>query len=594
MDLVNLNQSAFVPGRRISYNILLTQELMHNYHLDRGPPRCAFKVDIQKAYDTVDWVFLKEVLVGFGFHPRMIGWIMECVSSTSFSISINGYLHGYFKGKRGLRQGDPMSPYLFTLVMEVLTLMLHRRVSLSESFTYHRYCSDLNIINLCFADDLFLFAHGDANSARVIMDSLEEFKNASGLTPSLPKSTAYFCNVLNYVKIDILSILPFEEGTLPVKYLGVPLVPSRLLFRDCTELVEKVKSRINDWKNKLLSFAGRTQLIRSVLASMHVYWASVFILPSRLMLDLEQLMRGFLWCQGDMRKGKAKVSWEVVCLPKKEGGIGIRRLEAFNIALITSHISSIISHKESLWVKWIHTHKLRGHTLWEIPLRGKMSWGWRKILQVRPTVRQFIWSRLGDGSRVSAWFDNWCPISPLAQLISSRDIYGAGFQLSSKVNEIIVNGNWAWPEHWYSKFPDLAMLNVPILYPNAVDGIIWIDHDNNESGFSVAMVWDCIRPRGTGEHMRSMIEIPNMSSFLDLIVDFLIPLAKKRSARSVIAELVFADSYAVAAVEASLFSYPLFLMIVDHYIIWMKMWLMDDSMHVIGEIAFGCSGEEDC
>ncbi|GJY71047.1 uncharacterized protein Tco_0474750 [Tanacetum coccineum] len=168
MDLVSLNQSAFVPGRRISDNILLTQELMHNYHLDRGPPRCAFKVDFQKAYDTVDWVFLKEVLVGFGFHPRMIGWIMECVSSTSFSISINGYLHGYFKGKRGLRQGDPVSPYHFTPVMEVLTLMLHRRVSLSESFTYHRYCSDLNIINLCFADDaegVYFFAIGDlANS----------------------------------------------------------------------------------------------------------------------------------------------------------------------------------------------------------------------------------------------------------------------------------------------------------------------------------------------------------------------------------------------------------------------------------------------
>ncbi|GJZ98118.1 hypothetical protein Tco_0670571 [Tanacetum coccineum] len=185
-SLVSLNQSAFVPGRRISDNILLTQELMHNYHLDRGTPRCAFKVDIQKAYDTVDWNFLHEVLIGFGFHPRMIGWIMECVASTSFSLSINGSLHGYFKGKRGLRQ-----------------------------------------------DDLFLFAHGDVNSARVIMDTLEEFKNTSGLTPSLSKSR------------------------LTVKYLGVPLVPSRLLYRDCTELMEKVKRRIGDWKNKSLSLAGR-------------------------------------------------------------------------------------------------------------------------------------------------------------------------------------------------------------------------------------------------------------------------------------------------------------------------------------------------
>nr|GFA34143.1 hypothetical protein [Tanacetum cinerariifolium] len=100
-------------------------------------------------------------------------------------------------------------------------------------------------------------------------------------------------------------------------------------------------------------------------------------------------------------------------------------------------------------------------------------------------------------SGISVWFDNWCPISSLAQLISGRDIYGASFQLSSKVNEIIVNGNWGWPKLWYLKFPDIAMLNVPILYPNSVDVIIWIDHDNNESGFSVAKVWDCIRPRGT-------------------------------------------------------------------------------------------------
>ncbi|GJQ89660.1 polypyrimidine tract-binding protein homolog 2 isoform X1 [Tanacetum coccineum] len=244
-------------------------------------------VDIQKAYDTVDWDFLKAALIGFGFDSRMIGWIMKCVTSTIFSLSINGTLHGYFKGKRGLCYGDPMSPYLFTLVMEVLTLMLHRRVCDSENFTYHRYYSKLNIINLCFADDLFLFAHGDVSSTRVIVDTLDEFKNAFGLTPSLPKSTAYFYNVLNYVKIDILSILPFEEGKLPVKYLGVPLVPSRLIYRDFSELVEKVRKRINDWKNKSLSLAGRVQLIRSVLSSMHVYWASVFILPSRLMLDLE-------------------------------------------------------------------------------------------------------------------------------------------------------------------------------------------------------------------------------------------------------------------------------------------------------------------
>ncbi|GKC74471.1 putative reverse transcriptase domain, reverse transcriptase zinc-binding domain protein [Tanacetum coccineum] len=211
---------------------------MHNYHLDRGIPRCAFKVDIQKAYDTVDWKFLRIALGGFGFHDRMIDWIMECVSSISYSISINGAIHGFFKGKRGLRQGDPLSPYLFTLVMEVFTLMLRRRVR-SSNFTYHRYCSKLDLINLCFADDLFLFAHGDVHSVSIIKEALDEFKDASGLNPSMPKSKAYFCNVLNHIKLDILHVLPFEEDRLPVKYLGVPLVSSRLIFKDCKELLDK-------------------------------------------------------------------------------------------------------------------------------------------------------------------------------------------------------------------------------------------------------------------------------------------------------------------------------------------------------------------
>ncbi|GKA02877.1 hypothetical protein Tco_0675658 [Tanacetum coccineum] len=415
--LVSLNQSAFVPGRRISDNILLTQELMHNYHLDRGPPHCAFKVNIQKAYDMVDWDFLKDVLTG-GI---------------------------------GLRQGDPMSLYLFTIMMEILTLMLNRRVHESDSFTYHRHCSRLNIINLCFADDLFLFAHGDASYAQVIMDTLEEFKTASGLTPSLPKSMTYFCNVLNYVKFDILVILPFEEGKLPVKYLGVPLVPSRLLYRDCTELVEK---------------------------------ALVFILPSYLMLDLEQSLRGLLWCQGEIQKGKAKVVWEGVCLPKNKGG------------LVDSHIQA---------------------------------------------SRAFFM-----GNSISC---------PLSNGILNRDIYEVGFQLSAKVNNVIMNGNWLWLNDWHLKFSMLSNMDIPHLNPYANDNLYWRDLSNVEVGFSIAVVWDSIRPRSTNinwynlvcngtlgvwDHLKPYMRMFNIPSSLSLIVDFLVPLAAKKSARSIIVKLIFA------------------------------------------------------
>lgn len=152
--IVNENQSSFVPGRRISDSILLTQELMKNNHIDRGISRCAFKIDIQKVYDNVNWSFLKNILGCFGFHTKMIDWIMICVSTTTFSINVNGELHGFFKGERGLHQGDPISPYLFTLVMEVLTLMLKRSVKEYSNFRFHPKCEDLKILNLCFVDDL--------------------------------------------------------------------------------------------------------------------------------------------------------------------------------------------------------------------------------------------------------------------------------------------------------------------------------------------------------------------------------------------------------------------------------------------------------
>nr|GEX32247.1 putative reverse transcriptase domain, reverse transcriptase zinc-binding domain protein [Tanacetum cinerariifolium] len=157
-------------------------------------------------------------------------------------MSLMRFLNFLSMGKRGLQQGDPLSPYLFTLVMEILTLMLKRKVRLSNSFSFHRYCSKLELINLCFTDDLFLFSHGDTLSTMVIKEALEEFTCASGLVPSLSKSMAYFCNVVSHTKAAILQILPFEEGRLPVKYLGVPLVSSKLIYRDCKELIEKVQA----------------------------------------------------------------------------------------------------------------------------------------------------------------------------------------------------------------------------------------------------------------------------------------------------------------------------------------------------------------
>ncbi|GJU52788.1 uncharacterized protein Tco_1226502 [Tanacetum coccineum] len=442
-DVVSVNQSAFIPGRSISDNILLTQELMHNYHLNRGPPRCAFKIDIQKAYDTVSWKFLNNILMGFGFHKTMIKWIMACVSSTSYSINVNGELHGYFQGNIGLRQGDPMSPYLFTLVMEILTLMLKRRVREDCAFSYHNRCSKQTIINICFADDLIMFSRGDIQSAKILMEALKEFKYASGLVSSIPKGTVFFFNVVTHVKTAILQLMPFEEGSLPIKYLGVPLISSRLLHKDCKILVERVQKRIRDWKNKWLSFAGRLQLCLSVISFMHVYWASVFILPIGIINDIEQLCVGFYGAK----------------------------------------------------VRWIHSYKLRRRSFWDVPLGSNVSWGWRKLLQIRNIIRPHVWHSIGDGKEASMWFDTWDSKCPLMNILSYRAIHNAGLSIEAKVADLILDNGWSWPDQWSTRYySTLATINVPILHDHA-DMLRWKDVDGNLRPFSVTLAWNTIRER---------------------------------------------------------------------------------------------------
>ncbi|GKD52859.1 metallophosphoesterase 1-like protein isoform X1, partial [Tanacetum coccineum] len=335
-------------------------ELLKGYNMKNGPKRCALKIDIAKAYDTVNWNFLNQSLVHFGFHEKMIDWIMTCVTSVAFSVCVNGERHGYFKNGRGLRQGDPMSPYLFTLVMEVLTLMVQRKVRNNNQFKYHWGCKELKLTQLCLAGDLLMLSNRDYKSVKVLKDALMEFNRTSSLIPNMNKSTIFFGSVNEIDKRRILEVMPFSIGKLPMKYLGVPLITKSIGITECNQLVEKVKQKVNDWKNKSLSYAGRLQLIAYVLASMHIYWASVFLIPKTTVKDIEKVLKGFLWSQGELKKGAAKIAWKIVCTPKNKGGLGIKSLGPWNEALLCKHLWNVSSNKDSLWVKWVNMVKLKG------------------------------------------------------------------------------------------------------------------------------------------------------------------------------------------------------------------------------------------
>ncbi|GJT89551.1 RNA-directed DNA polymerase, eukaryota, reverse transcriptase zinc-binding domain protein [Tanacetum coccineum] len=183
------NKAPGPDGRQIQDNILLTQELLKGYDRKGGPSIVAFKIDIQKAYDTVNWSFLETILTHFGFHEKMINWIMICVKTTSFTINVNGELCGFFKGGRGLRQGDPI-------------------------------CKSMKITHVCFVDDLLVLCHGDAESVKAVRDSIDKFGKCSGLLPNFNKSTIFL--VISKAKIAWKKMYkPKSHGGLRLKDLEI-------------------------------------------------------------------------------------------------------------------------------------------------------------------------------------------------------------------------------------------------------------------------------------------------------------------------------------------------------------------------------------
>ncbi|KAJ6889557.1 hypothetical protein NC652_030338 [Populus alba x Populus x berolinensis] len=360
-DVVGPSQTTFIPGRNISDAILLTQELMHNYHHEKGPPRCAIKIDLKKAFDTVRWVYIIAGLHAISLPQQLISWITTCITIVHYTINLNGAMHGFFKATRGIRQGDPLSPYLFVLAMEGLNGILSRSIQ-ESTFHYHWRCQPNTLTHLCFADDLMLFCRADIDSIQVLKSSLDKFSMVSGLNINLDKSSLYLSGVDANRRNTIVRMLGIQEATLPVRYLGVPLISTRLTHTDCIPLMERIIARIKLWTSTSLTYAGRLQLIKSVLFSIQVYWSSIFILPSATIRKIESTLAAFLWRGTSLSHAGAKVAWHAVCYPLNEGGLGIKNLKHWNQAAIIKHIWHLLAHRNSIWVTWIHTILLRGRS----------------------------------------------------------------------------------------------------------------------------------------------------------------------------------------------------------------------------------------
>ncbi|GJV58010.1 RNA-directed DNA polymerase, eukaryota, reverse transcriptase zinc-binding domain protein [Tanacetum coccineum] len=333
--------------------------------------------------------------------------------------------------------------------------MMARNVKENPNFKYHKGCKDLKLTHLSFVDDLLVMSHGDCNSVAVVRDTLMEFSKTSSLIPNMSKSIIFFGSVDEGEKQRILDILPFKGGKLPIKYLGISLLAKKIGIKDCKVLVDRVKKKVNDWKNKTLSYAGRLQLIASVLAAMQTYWASVVMLPKATVKEINRVLKSFLWNKGKDIKGKEKLPglWSVVLRLK------------------------------------VNKVKLKGKSFWEINVEQSDSGTWKFLIDLRRKVRQYIIHEIGDGRGTSMWYDNWHDIGPLSNFIDNRCLYDARLENDCKVADMFDGSRWKWPQEWYSDFPILARVQVPSLNISEADVIKWKTKKGQKVGFSTKQAW---------------------------------------------------------------------------------------------------------
>ena len=352
-NLVSPLQTAFVPGRKGIDNAVIVQELIHSISKKKGGTGyMAVKIDLEKAYDKLEWSFIRDVLVKINLPQNLIDLIMSCVSSSSSSIMFNGGCLEPFLPSRGIRQGDPLSPYLFILCMEFLGQLIEEKCSQKRWAPVKSSQGGIAFSHLMFADDIVLFAKADHMNCLTIREVLDDFCSKTGQTISAAKSRVYFSpNVGGDIRESFCDTLGFASTPNLGKYLGIPIKHPGATSQDYNFILDRVKNKLAGWKANLLSPAGRAVLIQASSSTIPAYVMQCSLLPNRILEGIDRVNRNFLWGSTESVRKVHWVGWGKVTQPKSEGGLGLQSAKGRNTALLTKLNWRFHTEEESLWVR---------------------------------------------------------------------------------------------------------------------------------------------------------------------------------------------------------------------------------------------------
>ncbi|CAL1375573.1 unnamed protein product [Linum trigynum] len=405
------------------------------------------KIDLAKAYDRINWKFLESTLQAAGLPDDFVKLVMACVTTVRFQVLWNGGCTEPFQPTRGLRQGCPLSPYLFTLCIERLNHCIKDSVDRKAWRPITLSKDGPALTHLFFADDLVLFAEADLKQGEEVLTCLNRFCEASGEQVSKDKSCVFFSkNTMESVKKRISDMLGIKQTNNLGRYLGVPVIHGRVSKDTYKFILEKIDQRLSGWKARSLSLAGRVTLATSVLNALPNYVMQTAVLPVSVCDTIDRKVRAFIWGAEDGASKTHLVNWETICKPKELGGLGMRSARALNLSYIMKLGWAFLNKSEELWIRVLQGKYFKVNDAGALVMKkSNHSRLWKGIVDTWPILKQQVVWDIREGHNVQFWMDPW-----LAEgTILSEHIIGNGEGINwhATVAEMVtIEGEWKWED----------------------------------------------------------------------------------------------------------------------------------------------------